>query len=80
MQIQGRDNDRPAAARTAVNQEVARLVRRVARFQPTLDYVREQRGMAPEEYETLPTPAMMELAYAILEEVRVSGRPLFPIS
>ena len=49
-------------------------------FEQTLDYVREQRGMAPEEYERVPTPAMMELAYAILEEVRVSGRPLFPKS
>jgi hypothetical protein len=36
--------------------------------------------MPPEEYELVPTPAMMELAYAILEEVRISGRPLFPKS
>ncbi len=47
-------------------------------FEQTLDYVREQRGMALEEWERAPTPAMMELAHSILEEVRISGRPLFP--
>ncbi len=49
-------------------------------FEQTLDHVREQRGMPREDYEKVPTPAMMELAYAILEEVRISGRPLFPIN
>ena len=49
-------------------------------FEQTLDFVRVQRAMPLEDYEKVPTPAMMELARTVLEEVRISGRPLFPIS
>jgi hypothetical protein len=49
-------------------------------FEQTLDFVREQRCMPLDDYEKVPTPAMMELARTILEEVRISGRPMFPIS